>query len=125
MTGKEEDRKTRTNAAVESSCSLLDGALEADKSHIEDLKTCVLHRMRHDSKLDVIKSDELILKVGSSLLKRVGTKDRRRIAARMRLLAKLLHTLRKLSKLPDASLSQFIDGIYFDAVLETVEEMSK
>jgi len=104
---------------------VLDGALYADSSQINrDLKKHVLNRMRQDKTYDLIRSDELILKFGSSLLKKVGTKGRRRIATRMRLLAKVVVTLRKLLDMPDRSLSFFLDGTYFDAVLEAVEILS-
>ena len=117
--------KTRSSATVESSRSVLDAALYADSPQIDrDLKKHVLNRMRQDKTHDLIRSDELILKFGSSLLKKVGTKGRRRIATRMRLLAKVVVTLRKLLDMPDRSLSFFLDGTYFDAVLETVEILS-
>jgi len=42
-----------------------------------------------DRSYDVVRRDELILKFGSHLLKRIGVKGRRRVAVKLRLLAKL------------------------------------
>jgi len=115
--------ETRSSAVVEISRTLLEGALSADTTDCQ-LKKHVLHRMREDKTYHVIRNDELILKFGSSLLKRVGIKGRRRVASRMRLLAKLLCTLRKLLDMPEKSLDFFIDGTYFDGVVEAVEKLS-
>ena len=57
--------------------------------------------MRQDKKYDIIRSDELIMQFGTSLLKRVGVKGRRRIASRMRLLAGILDTVRNLLNKPE------------------------
>ena len=116
---------TRSSCAVDMSRSVLDGALDADGTRCDrDLKKHVLNRMREDNKFDIIRNDELILKLGSSLLKKLGAKGRRRISSRMRLLAKLLQTVRKVVEMPEKSLSFFIDGTYFDAVVEAVEKLS-
>jgi hypothetical protein len=85
---------------------MLAGAIDADNSRIDKyLNKLILSRMRQDQKYDIVTSDEIILKFGSSLLKRIGIKGRRRISARMRLLAELLHTIRRLLDMPTKSLS--------------------
>jgi hypothetical protein len=80
--------------------------------------------MHEDKKYDIVRSDELILKFGSHLLKRVGIKGRHRIAVWMRTLAKLLHSLSKWLHMPDKPLSFFLDGTYFDAAIEAVEKVN-
>lgn len=98
----EEKPVTSSSAVVESARCLLDGAVDADSAHTNrDLKKHVLHHMRQDKKYDIIRSDELIMQFGTSLLKRVGVKGRRRIASRMRLLAGLLGTVRNLLNKPE------------------------
>ena len=55
------------------SYDILDGVIQAGEHTIDpDLKKHILCRMRTDSKLSIIKSDDLILKFGASLLKRFG-----------------------------------------------------
>jgi len=67
----EEKPATLSSAVVESARSLLDGAVDADSAHTNrDLKKHVLRHMRQDKKYDIIRSDELILQFGTSLLKR-------------------------------------------------------
>ena len=120
-----DDKPKTSKDAIVNSRSLLDGALSAEGTGVDkDLKKHVLYRMRQDKRYDVIMTDELILKFGSSLLKRVGVKGRRRIAARMRLLAQLLQTVRELVDQPDKSLQFFLDGTYYDAIVEATEKLS-
>ena len=116
------DKRESKSCLVDCSRCLLDGTI--DSSIDKDLKKHVLNYMRQDETYNVDIVDDLILRFGSSLLKRVGAKGRRRIYARMRLLAVLLHTLRDLLDMPATSLSDFIDGKYFDAVIEAVEKIS-
>ena len=78
----------------------------------------------HVTRNMTIRSDELVLQFGTSLLKRVGVKGRRRIASRMRLLAGLLDTVRNLLDKPEQSFADCLDGTYFDAVVESVEVLS-
>jgi hypothetical protein len=103
----------------------LDGAIDGDiiRKVDEHLKKQILRHMRKDHVLDGVKSDQLILKFGSAQLNRVGVKGTRRIAASMRLLARLLQCLHN-SVDSKNTLSQFLNGIYFDAVIECVEHLS-
>ena len=120
-----EDKSAVKSSVVEASRDLLDGAMLADEARIDhNLNKFVLRRMRRDKKFDIIKSDDLILKFGLARLRRVGMKGHRHIAARMRLLAELLSTVRKSLDMHESSLSEFLDGTYYDAVVEATEHMS-
>jgi hypothetical protein len=90
----------------------------------ENLKKHVLNIMKKGDIYDTLISDHLILMFGAALLKRVGAKGHRRISARMRQLASLLLTLKNVVDMPDASLSDFLTGQYYDAVVEATETMS-
>lgn len=120
-----EKNPDRSCVVVERSRALLDGALEADKTGADkDLKKHILNRMRGDKIYDIVKSDELILKFGSALLKRVGVKGRHHISARMRLLGSLVKTLQRNLEAPGKPLATLLDGAYFDDLLKAVEELS-
>jgi len=111
---------------MDSSRSLLQGALIADKNsmHIDKyLQEQVLHYMRSDDLLKVIRSDTLILQFGLAQLRRIGVGGRQRIAGRMRLLARLLLTLRKTLHFPTQPLSFFLNSVYFDGVIEAIEAL--
>jgi len=121
------EETTRSGDILDNSRSLLEGAVSANKNigHIDEhLKKHVLKHMRDDKTSSVIRSDTLILQFGSAQLKRIGIKGQRRIATRMRILARLLQTLRTSLDLPSKSLSYFLDSAHFDAVVEAVETMS-
>ena len=109
--------------AIDSARSLLQGAIETDGFVDEHLRKHVLSHMRKDRLLTTIKGDTVILKFGSGQLKRIGVKGARRIATRMRLLARLLHCLRTTSD-TFCSLSDFLNGTYYDAVVEAVEQLA-
>jgi len=114
--------EAKSGDLVDSSRSLLDGAIDAEDSHVDkNFKYGVLNRMRRDRNLATVKADALILRFGTTQLKRIGLKGRRRIAMRMRLLARLLDQLRQSTGSRGASLSEFLDGTYFDAFIEAVE----
>ena len=115
-----QDSEQKQTGLITQSRSLLDGALDDGKEVDKDLKKYVLERMRRDKHYNVIKRDELILKFGSSQLKRIGVRGRRRISSRMRLLSKLLKKLQKVLEMPDKPLSHFLDGCYFDSVMQSV-----
>ena len=115
--------KSKRSSVVESSRSILDGAMDTECKD-KNLKRYVLCCMRKDKSYDVVRRDELILKFGSHLLKRIGVKGRRRIAAKLRLLAKLLCMLRKLSDKVEKPLTFFLDGPYYDLVAEAAEKLS-
>jgi len=108
---------------IDSSRSLLAGALGENDFVDQHLKQQVLSHMRQDSILRTIKSDRLILEFGSAQLKRIGVKGARRIATRMRLLARLLVSLRSISE-STCDLSDFLNGTYYDAIVEAVEELA-
>lgn len=112
----------RPKDVVDCSRNLLEGALGAGEkiSHVdENLDKYVLKFMRNNEMLKVIKSDWLILRFGAAQLKRIGIKGQRRIACRMRMLARLLTTLDSYN----TTLADFLDGSYFDAVIEVVEDL--
>jgi hypothetical protein len=113
----------REGSVIDQARSLLEEAVEDDKSVDKHLDKHVLQHMRKDGLLKVIKSDVLITQFGSSQLKRIGVKGTRRIATRMRHLAKLLQILRRTLNM-SGSLSEFLNGTYFDAVVESVEELA-
>jgi len=79
--------------------------------------------MRVNANLRTVKADSLILPFGSTQLKRIGMKGRRRIAVRVRILGRLLEKLRTTVVVPTNTLSDFLDGKYFDAFIDTVEEL--
>ena len=125
-TDEPDESNSRSADSVDGSRSLLEGALQSEKSNREvdkQLNKHIISRMRRDANLRVVKTDALILKFGVAQLKRIGVKGRRRIAARMRLLAKLLVKLRSALDLPNKSLEHFLNGIYFDGVIEAIEDM--
>ena len=120
------EKSNTSSDCVESSRSLLEGALDSENSnaHIDrNLNKRVLSHMRRDPNSKVVMTDTLILKFGAAQLKRIGIKGRRRIATRMRLLARLLSVLQKALDLHNTSLSHFLNGMYFDAVVEGIENM--
>ena len=109
---------------IDSSRSLLEGAVNGEENGVDKvLRKEILQKMRYDEKLKVIKSDTLILRFGTAQLKRIGVKGRRRISARMRLLARLLSVLKKKTDMPNKSLYHFLSGRFFDTVLESVEDL--
>lgn len=117
--------ETTSKDVMDSSRSLLEGAVGDDLANRLDkyLKKHVLNHMRMDKYLALVKTDTLILRFGSAQLKRIGVKGRRRIAVRMRMLARLLWHLRRAVDLPCKTLSDFLDNIYFDAFIEVVEAL--
>jgi hypothetical protein len=120
-----EDDSEQQHLALENACSLLEGGIvfQNNLRQIDPfLNEHVLQHMRRDDKFRLIKSDQLILNFGTGLLKRNGLKAGRRIASRMRLLARVLKTLQNSVDSPQLSLSDFIDGTYFDAILDAVEK---
>ena len=116
----------RSKDVMDQSRSLLLGALQANsnrQSIDKHLDEQVLRYMRKDNILKVVRTDKLILQFGVAQLKRIGVKGQRRIASRMRLLARLLQTLRKIVDLPNKPLSYFLNSLHFDALLEAVESL--
>ena len=125
-TDEPEESNSRSADSIDGSRSLLEGALQSENSKREvdkQLNKHILSRMRRDANLRVVKTDALILQFGVAQLKRIGVKGRRRIAARMRLLAKLVVQLRNALDLHNKSLEHFLNGMYFDGVIEAIEDM--
>jgi hypothetical protein len=113
----------RESNLIDQARSLLEGAVQGDKFVDEHLNKHVLKHMRNDELLKLVKSDKLILQFGSAQLKRTGIKGARKIATRMRHLARLLQILRRMLD-NSRGLSEFLNGTFFDAVVEAVEELA-
>jgi hypothetical protein len=85
------------------------------------LTTEVLGAMRPGQVLTAIRRDALILKYGSSSLKKLGPRRHTDIAARMRMLGRLKIRLEQLNGVPNCHLSQFLTGPGFDKIIEAIE----
>ena len=115
---------TTSKDVVDSARNMLEGAVYGKEITVDKVvRREILQRMRHDDKLQCIKSDMLILKFGSAQMKRIGIKGRHRIAARMRLLARFVTVLKRKTNIHSESLYHFLSGTYFAPVVESVEEM--
>lgn len=101
---------------------LLDGAIDAKIP--QKLKAQVIARMRRDSVTETVKNDDLILMLGSSLLKKLGPRRANAIAQKMRALARLRRCLEVMHRDNNETytLHRAISGDKFDDVLQAVEK---
>ena len=117
-TSDEEDIK-QINKVVAKSRLLLSGALGEGSVLEEDTKV-ILSRMRADLMKTRIESDQLIMKLGLVLFKKLGKARISDIVQRMRQLAKFTSLM---SENRQMSLSDCLDGKNFDRGIAVIEQM--
>ena len=86
------------------------------KDDFDDLNEYVVRRMRNDETTAVVSNDEIILSFGNGLLDKKGMEKRHEIAGRMRQLARLLITIRDVTK-TKVDLFTCLSGSWFDRVV--------
>ena len=89
----------------------------------KELTQLVLSKMNNDSISEIVSSDKLITTFGSFLLSSHGLRKGGNISQRMRILARVLVELWKLSEEPRKTLLDFIKPCYFDNFVEVTRSL--
>ena len=105
--------------------ALLQGSYVDGTRMSEEFRKTVVSRMRVDACRRVAVSDELIVKLGSMLLQKLGRKRAIDISARMRELARLLVRIRQHSGSQRETVSELLSGVNFDRVVAGIESVAK
>jgi hypothetical protein len=111
----------KRNCVVRQARMLVEVNLGSKENHL-DFTLNVLGTLRKDDVSAAVKKDELICIFGQSLYRRLGQYRSTEIAQRMRLLGRFLLAANSRSS-SCLTLSDYIDGKYFDCVLEAVETL--
>ena len=90
-----------------------------------DLHQLVISRMQEDNITDVVRRDNLITKYGEYLLSGKGSKKANYISQHMRLLGRLLSTLRIRYPKGGNTLTDYLDPINFDVIVECAKELGE
>ena len=89
-----------------------------------ELEEFVIQRMRKDEITTVAASDEIIKKYGNFLMSEKGSKKANSISSNMRLMARLLITLRKNDNNSNKALKDFMKPVNFDLIVKCTKEMA-
>jgi len=113
------------DAFLSSSRALLAGSLADSGNDIDEtLRQSVINRMRCDRLTSIVKTDQLILKLGLTLLNKLGAKRALDISARMRELARVLDNL-PVDHRHNRTLDACISRTGFDVTLKAIETVGK
>ena len=119
-TAEGEDLESIRNIQQEADI-LLHGQKDPDFLELEEF---VIQRMRKDEITTVAASDEIIKKYGNFLMSGKGSKKANSISSNMRLMARLLITLRKNDNNSNKALKDFMKPVNFDLIVKCTKEMA-
>ncbi|XP_028414257.1 uncharacterized protein LOC114537315 [Dendronephthya gigantea] len=122
MRSCESDKKEKPSAKrmrFDGKLLLAETNLEACSKQLQN----VLLIMAHDDISAVAQADPTILAVGSDMVDQKGVEKATEISQKMRLLARVLIEMRKLTGKPDASLSTIITPLHFDSFLQCARNL--
>ena len=117
---KDQQQNLRTQSQQEADI-ILHGQKDPDFLELEEL---VIQKMRKDKITTVAASDEIIKKYGNFLMSGKGSKKANSISSNMRLMARLLITLRKNDNNSNKALKQFMKPVNFDLIFKCTKEMA-
>ena len=116
-----EDKKKWTKVQQEAA-TLLPTSFLSTKGVNKTFHDTVLSCMKNDDISNVARKDQLIVKFGSSVFDKVGSKNANDVSQRMRQLARLLILLRDGGH-QEANLEDFIDTAKFDDLVSAVKKL--
>ena len=117
------DKTAPSYDAVANGRLLLEAASPVTSSSVDvNFRRAVLDNMRTDSLTSVVRKDNLIMKFGSVLFKKLGRYRAHDISQRMRQLGRLKLKIQEVSK-SAKQLTRYINGRSFDIVIAAVEKL--
>ena len=116
-----EDSESTYNNIQQEADIILHGQKDPDFLELEEL---VIQKMRNDEITTVAASDEMIKKYGNFLMSGKGSKKANSISSNMRLMARLLITLRKNDNNSNKALKEFMKPVNFDLIVKCTKEMA-
>ena len=117
------DKTAPSCDAVANGRLLLEAASPVTSSSVDvNFRRAVLDNMRTDSLTSIVRKDNLIMKFGSVLFKKLGRYRAHDISQRMRQLGRLKLKIQEVSK-SAKQLTRYINGRSFDIVIAAVEKL--